>query len=120
MTKRIFQSICIAAVTVLLASLVPLMGALYDYFSRVPREQPSPQADAAAGDNLPVSTALMRFLSAVTESGDVCRSITTMTAGYLHSTSFTDPVRLSPVWFITTDTASYYLDAATGDLTRLT
>lgn len=80
----------------------------------------TPQADAAAGDNLPMSTALMRFLSAVTESGDVCRSITTMTAGYLHSTSFTDPVRLSPVWFITTDTASYYLDAATGDLTRLT
>lgn len=48
MTKRIFQSICIAAVTVLLASLVLIMGVLYDYFSRVQREQLSVQADLAA------------------------------------------------------------------------
>ena len=48
MTKRIFQSICIAAVTVLLASLVLIMGVLYDYFSRVQKEQLSAQADLAA------------------------------------------------------------------------
>ena len=48
MTKRIFQSICIAAVTVLLASLVLIMGVLYDYFSRVQKEQLSAQAHLAA------------------------------------------------------------------------
>ena len=48
MTKRIFKSICIAAVTVLLASLVLIMGVLYDYFSRVQKEQLSAQADLAA------------------------------------------------------------------------
>lgn len=48
MTKRIFKSICFAAVTVLLASLVLIMGVLYDYFSRVQREQLSVQADLAA------------------------------------------------------------------------
>lgn len=48
MTKRIFQSICIVAVTVLLASLALVMGVLYDYFSRVQREQLSAQADLAA------------------------------------------------------------------------
>ena len=35
MTKRIFQSICVVAVTVLLATLILIMGVLYDYFSRV-------------------------------------------------------------------------------------
>ena len=30
MTKRIFQSICVVAVTVLLATLILIMGVLYD------------------------------------------------------------------------------------------
>lgn len=33
MTKRIFRSICIVAIAVFLASLVLIMGVLYDYFS---------------------------------------------------------------------------------------
>ena len=48
MTKRIFHSICLVAVTVLLASLVLVMGVLYDYFSRLQKEQLSAQADLAA------------------------------------------------------------------------
>lgn len=48
MTKRIFQSICVVAVTVLLATLILIMGVLYDYFSRVQNEQLSDQADMAA------------------------------------------------------------------------
>lgn len=32
MTKRIFRSICITAITVLLATLILIMGVLYDYF----------------------------------------------------------------------------------------
>lgn len=48
MTKRIFRSICVVAVTVLLASLTLVMGVLYDYFSRVQNEQLSAQADMAA------------------------------------------------------------------------
>ncbi len=48
MTKRIFRSICLVAVTVLLASLVLVMGVLYDYFSRLQKEQLSAQADLAA------------------------------------------------------------------------
>lgn len=33
MTKRIFRSICLVAVVVLLASFMLIMGVLYDYFS---------------------------------------------------------------------------------------
>lgn len=39
MTKRIFRSICLVALAVLLAALVLIMGVLYDYFSEVQQEQ---------------------------------------------------------------------------------
>lgn len=39
MTKRIFQSICLVAMVVMLASLILIMGALYSYFSQVQLEQ---------------------------------------------------------------------------------
>lgn len=48
MTKKIFRSICIVAVTVLLASLVLIMGLLYDYFSRGQQRQLAAQTDLAA------------------------------------------------------------------------
>ena len=39
MTKRIFQSICIAVVSVFLASVLLFMGVLYEYFSRIQYSQ---------------------------------------------------------------------------------
>ena len=39
MTKKIFRSICLAAIAVLLASLVLIMGVLYDYFAQLQRRQ---------------------------------------------------------------------------------
>ena len=53
MTKRIFQSICIAAVTVLLASLVLIMGVLYDYFSRCRRSSSPPRRTWPPGSGGP-------------------------------------------------------------------
>lgn len=48
MTKRIFRSICFAASAVFLASLVLIMGALYDYFSDVAQNQLKMQTILAA------------------------------------------------------------------------
>ena len=48
MTKRIFRSICLAAIAVLLASLVLIMGVLYDYFAQLQRRQLAVQTDLAA------------------------------------------------------------------------
>ena len=45
MTKRIFRSICIVAITVFIASLVLIMGVLYDYFSNIQMSQLSTQAE---------------------------------------------------------------------------
>lgn len=48
MTKKIFQSICIAAVTVFFISLILIMGVLYNYFTGVQMRQLHIQADLAA------------------------------------------------------------------------
>ncbi len=53
MTKRIFRSICLVAITVFFASLILFMGVLYDYFSKVQQDQLKAQtALAAHGVNL--------------------------------------------------------------------
>lgn len=48
MTKKIFQSICIAAVTVFFISLILIMGVLYNYFTGVQMRQLHIQSDLAA------------------------------------------------------------------------
>lgn len=66
---------------------------------------------------LTVPTALIAFFNFIMDSGDVCQSIQEMTAVY-RAAALTDPVRLTPAWRIVTDTGDYFLDAATGEVTR--
>ena len=48
MTKKIFKSILIVAGTVLLASLVIIMGCLYEYFSNIQKDKLADELDIAA------------------------------------------------------------------------
>lgn len=48
MIKRIFRSICLVALTVFLASVILIMGALYEYFSNVQQAQLKMQTNLAA------------------------------------------------------------------------
>ena len=48
MTRRIFQSICLAALAVLIGAVVVIMGALYNYFSDVQRKQLAMQTSLTA------------------------------------------------------------------------
>ena len=48
MTRRIFQSICLAALAVLVGAVVVIMGALYNYFSDVQRKQLAMQTSLTA------------------------------------------------------------------------
>ena len=74
-----------------------------------------------AGEILSLPTALLRFLDGVTATGDVCSSIRSMEAGYrITSQPLSGGVRLTAVWLVSSNTADYYLDGATGALTRLT
>lgn len=49
MTKRIFRSICLVAITVFLASVALFMSVLYDYFSSVQKNQLKMQTELASG-----------------------------------------------------------------------
>lgn len=71
-----------------------------------------------AGELLSLPTVLMRFLGGLRDSGDVCSSIGRVSAGYQVVQSFADTVRLRPVWFISTNTADYYVDGMTGEVSR--
>ena len=68
MTKKIFRSVLLAAAVVLLASIVLIMGALYDYFSAVQKARVRDELTLAAGA---VETGGMAYLSAL--KGENCR-----------------------------------------------
>lgn len=48
MTRRIFRSICLVAISVFLASVILFMGVLYNYFSNIQKTQLKMQTDLAA------------------------------------------------------------------------
>ncbi len=75
-------------------------------------------AAAGQGETITLPTALLRFLDGILGSGDVCSQILAMEPGYLAEQSFSGSVSLSPVWLVRSNTAHYYLDAVTGELTR--
>ena len=66
------------------------------------------------------ASALIRLSNGLLELGDVSKTVTGVEESYRVSASFSGPLRLMPVWYITTDTGSYQLDALTGELTRST
>lgn len=76
----------------------------------------TPAADPSAGEPISAPTALLRFLSGVSAMGDPCSRVTAIQVGYLLSAAET--VKLTPAWYLTTDTGSYFLDTLTGELTR--
>jgi len=78
------------------------------------------QSARETGQVLTLPTALMRFSEEIAAAGDICSAIRSMEAGYRGTVqSLSGGVRLVPVWLVSTDTASYYLDCATGALTRV-
>ena len=74
--------------------------------------------DPIQGQTITLSTALLRFLDEILASGDVCSAVEGMEPGYLASQDFSGSVQLSPAWLITGNTARYYLNAVTGEVTR--
>ena len=71
------------------------------------------------GEGLTLPTVLMHFLDDVLASGDVCSAILRVEPGYLLSQSFTSTITFQPVWYISTNTADYYVDGINGDLSRI-
>lgn len=76
---------------------------------------------AVAGEGaMTVTTALVRFLSGVTEGGYVRSQVKGMTAGYeMTAVPPSGAFRLTPVWQIETDASPFRLDGR-GNLTQIT
>lgn len=70
------------------------------------------------GTLLSLPTVLLRFLDDVLDSGDVCSAILEVEPGYVVTQSFSSTIQLRPTWYISTNTADYYVDGITGELTR--
>lgn len=69
-------------------------------------------------DGLDAISALVRFLDYCGVSGVVCTEVSTLDSGYLLQSSASAPLRLIPVWRITTDVNNYYVNCKTGEVTR--
>lgn len=72
-----------------------------------------------AEESLTVATALMRLYNGLREMGDIYNAIETITPAYTMSVSLSGPARLTPVWYVRTDTGAYQLDTQTGQLSRV-
>ncbi len=55
-------------------------------------------------------------MAGVLERGDLCSSVTALRAGYQLTQSFGADLHLTPVWLVSTNVGSYYLDGVTGEL----
>lgn len=69
-------------------------------------------------DGLDAISALVRFLDNCGVSGVVCTEVSALDSGYLLQSSASAPLRLIPVWRITTDVNNYYVNCKTGEVTR--
>lgn len=77
----------------------------------------TPQSGNDKSELISTPTALVRFLNGINDLGDICNEITAMEAGYL-MVAGADATRLVPVWYMTTDTGVYSMNALTGVLER--
>lgn len=74
-----------------------------------------PLPDNSGETLISLPTALIRLLNGINDMGDICSEIIEMTPGY-QMTNPTEGTRMNPVWYITTDTGVYQLNAVTGKL----
>ena len=70
------------------------------------------------GEGVDGVTALVRFLDYSRGSGEVCTAVTDVRAGYLLQSSASAAQRLIPAWCVVTDVNRYYVNMATGEVTR--
>jgi hypothetical protein len=77
------------------------------------------QGQSLDQSTLAAPTVLVRFLSAIIATGEVCNEITRIEPGYQMTVSLTEPITLRPIWRLTTDTGRFDIDLATGDTARI-
>ncbi|MBO4915294.1 MAG: hypothetical protein J5449_08825 [Oscillospiraceae bacterium] len=71
-----------------------------------------------SGEGIDGITALAGFLNYSEDSGEVCTSVQGIHSGYLLQSTASVSQHLIPTWCITTDASTYYVNIATGEITR--
>lgn len=79
----------------------------------------APSTDSEQTETISISTALVALLNYSADNGTAFSSILHMTPGYLTTSPLTDPARLTPSWLVETDAANFYIDAITGEVSRV-
>lgn len=77
-----------------------------------------PLSESRRTDGVDAVSALVYFLDYRNSSGAVCTQIASVEHGYLLQSSAAAQVSLLPVWCITTDVNSYYVNCLTGEVAR--
>lgn len=78
-----------------------------------------PEAPAAGSGGLDAVSAVVAFLDYRNSTGLLCTEITGVQGGYLLQSTASAPLRLTGVWRIDTNVASYYVNQSTGDISRI-
>lgn len=78
-----------------------------------------PEAQNGASQPITVATGLMRFYNAMNQPGDVFTRISSITEGYIVTSTISDPLPMIPVWNIATDVGVFQLDLLSGNSTRV-
>ena len=69
--------------------------------------------------SISVATALMRLYNGLNELGDIYNRIERVEPAYRLSVSLSGPARLTPVWYVKTDTGAYQMELQSGRVSRM-
>lgn len=78
-----------------------------------------PDVSGSGAAGLDAVTAVVTFLDYRNSTGLLCTEITGIQSGYLLQSTASAPLRLTGVWRIDTNVASYYVNQLTGDVSRV-
>lgn len=86
-------------------------GYLISVSGKMPTSEPEYRT---SNQFLTVATALMKFIQNMSADGHVCSSINFIESGYMMFVSVSGERSLTPVWHISTDSGSYYVNGISG------
>jgi len=76
----------------------------------------SSSAESSAGDGISAVNALVSMLDYCTREGTICNAITDMSVGYILQSTASTPLALVPVWKISSDSYTYYVNSSDGSV----
>lgn len=83
------------------------------------RRVPGVPHHRAGERSMSVASALMRLYNGLKDLGDIYTRVDSIVPAYTMSVVRSGTARLTPVWYVQTDTGSYQMDTQTGQISRI-